>query len=49
MKRVLVERLIDNFEQKINDIQNNIQNDIVDVSPPFTIEQPLSMNLKNMC
>jgi hypothetical protein len=38
MKLVLVERLIDNFEQKINDRQNDIQNDIVDASPPFTID-----------
>jgi hypothetical protein len=33
MKRVLVERLIDNFERKINNI--DMQNDIVDGSPPL--------------
>jgi hypothetical protein len=38
MKRVLVERLIDNFEQKINKMQNDMKNDIVDASPPFTID-----------
>jgi hypothetical protein len=38
MKRVLVERLIDNFKQKINSRQNDIQNDIIDASPPFTID-----------
>ena len=38
MKRVLVERLIDNFEQKINSMHNNIPLDIVDESPPFTID-----------
>jgi ACT domain-containing protein len=38
MKRVLVERLIDNFEQKSNSMQNNIQNDIIDASPQFTID-----------
>jgi hypothetical protein len=36
MKRVLVDRLIDNFEQKIN--KDHIPNDIVDASPPFTID-----------
>jgi hypothetical protein len=38
MKRVLVERLIDNFEQKINSMQNDMKNDIVDASSPFTID-----------
>jgi hypothetical protein len=30
--------LIDNFEQKINHMQNDIQNDIIDASPTFTID-----------
>jgi hypothetical protein len=34
MKRVLINRLIENFEQRIN----YIPNDIVDASPPFTID-----------
>jgi hypothetical protein len=36
MKRIQINRLIDNFEQQINDIREN--NDIVDASPPFTID-----------
>jgi hypothetical protein len=36
MKRVLVERLIDDFERKINNM--DMQNDIVDSSPRFTID-----------
>jgi hypothetical protein len=36
MKRVLLNRLIDNFEQQIYNIPEC--NDIVDASPPFTID-----------
>ena len=36
MKRVLINRLIDNFEQQINNILK--YNDIVDASRPFTID-----------
>jgi hypothetical protein len=38
MKRVLINILIDNFEEQIDNVQNYIQNDIVDASPPFTID-----------
>jgi hypothetical protein len=38
MKRVLFNRLIDDFEKQINNDQNYIWNDIVDASPPFTID-----------
>jgi hypothetical protein len=37
MKRVLVERLINDFEEKINE-QNYIPLDIVDSNPVFTID-----------
>jgi hypothetical protein len=35
MKRVLFNRLIENFEQQIN--KDIPQNDIIDASPPYTI------------
>jgi hypothetical protein len=38
MKRVLIERLINEFEEKINNTQDYIPLDIVDESPPFTID-----------
>jgi hypothetical protein len=38
MKRVLINRLIDNFEEQINNVQNYIPNDIIDPNPPFTID-----------
>ena len=36
MKRVLINRLIEIFEQQINDVPR--YNDIIDSSPPFTID-----------
>jgi hypothetical protein len=38
MKRVLINRLIENFEERINNVKDHIPNDIVDASPPFTID-----------
>jgi ACT domain-containing protein len=38
MKRVLINRLINDFKKQINNDQNYIPNDIVDASPPFTID-----------
>ena len=38
MKRVLINRLINDFEEQINNTQDYIPLDIVDASPPFTID-----------
>jgi hypothetical protein len=38
MKRVLINRLINDFEEKINESQDYIPLYIVDTSPPFTID-----------
>jgi hypothetical protein len=39
MKRILIDRLINDFEERINNVQNNIHtNHIIDASPPFTID-----------
>jgi hypothetical protein len=43
MKRALVERLINKFEEKINKKQDYIPLDIVDASPVFTID-PATFN-----
>jgi hypothetical protein len=38
MKRVLIDRLINDFEEKINNAQDYMPLDITDASPPFTID-----------
>jgi hypothetical protein len=38
MKRVLINRLLENFEERINNVKDDIPNDIADASPPFTID-----------
>jgi hypothetical protein len=38
MKRVLINRIINEFEEKINNTQDYVLLDIDDASPPFNID-----------